>query len=176
MKTRFVVSAITGAALALGSVASFADAGIPSTWQGVAPSEPQPGQTQVDPRYQAQQWQREQRAAHQWQRDQQWQGNQQWQRDQQWQRSHEARRERERHEHRERNYRDSYGWQRPAYVYQEPAYVYEQPAYVYQQPSYGYEQPGYYQPPYYGYDNADATGNLVIGTILGGLIGSAIAR
>jgi hypothetical protein len=153
MKTRFIVSTITAAALALGSVGAFADAGIPSTWRGVAPSEPQPGQTQVNPQWQAQQWQRGQQA-------------QRAQRDQQWQRGREAHRgqdRRERYEHRERNHRN-YGWQQPNYVYQQPAYGYEQPGYYYQQPQ------------YYGYDNSGDAGDVVLGAIVGGVIANAIVN
>jgi hypothetical protein len=173
MKTRVIVSALTAGALVLGSASSFAASGLPSTWQGVAPSEPQAGQTQINnphPQYegqwQGQQWQRGQQV----QRNQQWQRNQQVQRNQQWQRGQEARRDHDRREHHDRDHRDS-GWQQPAYVYGQPDYVYQQPAYVYQQ---GYYAPSYYQQPYY--DNSDAAGNLVLGTIIGGLIGGAIAN
>lgn len=170
MKTRLIVSAVTAAALALGSLSSFAASGIPSTWQGVAPSEPQSGQTQnmnPHPQYEGQ-WQGQQWQAQQWQR------NQQAQRNQQWQRNREARREHERREHREHHDRDyrnyGYVYQQPGY-YQDPGYVYQQPGYVYEQPAYGYPQP------YYDghYDNSDAGTNLVVGTILGGIIGSALA-
>jgi hypothetical protein len=169
VKTRLIVSAITAAALALGSMSSFAASGLPSTWQGVAPSEPQPGQTQItNPRAQYEgQWQ-----GQQWQRHQQVQRSQQWQRNQQWQRGQDARRDHERREHRDHDRRDrGYVYQQPGYVYQEPGYVYQQPGYVYQQPAYGYAQP-YYD----GYDNSDAGTNLVVGTILGGIIGSALAN
>jgi hypothetical protein len=168
MKTRMIVSALTAGALVLGSVSSFAASGLPSTWQGVAPSEPQAGQTQINnphPQYegqwQGQQWQRGQQV----QRNQQWQRNEQSQRNQQWQRGQEARHEHERHEHHDRDYRN-YAWQQPDYAYQQPAYVYQQ----------GYYAPGYYQQPYYGYDNSDDGSNLVLGTIIGGLIGGAIAN
>jgi hypothetical protein len=173
VKTRFIVSAVTAGALALGSMSSFAASGLPSTWQGVAPSEPQPGQTQITnphPQYegqwQGQQWQRNQQV----ERSQQWQRNQQVQRNRQWQRGHDARRDHERREHRDHDRRDyGYVYQQPGYAYQEPGYVYQQPAYVYQQ--------GYAQPYYDGYyDNSDAGTNLVVGTILGGIIGSARAN
>jgi hypothetical protein len=164
MKTRVIVSALTAGALVLGSASSFAASGLPSTWQGVAPSEPQAGQTQINnphPQYEGQQWQRGQQV----QRGQQWQRGQQAQRNQQWQRGQEARRDHERYEHRGRDNRN-HGWQQPAYVYQQPAYVYQQ----------GYYAPSYYQQPYYGYDNSDDGSNLVLGTIIGGLIGGAIAN
>jgi hypothetical protein len=93
-----------------------------------------------------------------------WQGAQQWQRGQQgeqWQQGQQWRASHERYEHRERDHR-GYGWQQRGYVYQQPDYVY--------QPAYGYQQP------YYGYDDSDAGANFVLGAIVGGVIGQALAN
>lgn len=152
MKTRLVVSAVTLAALALGSVSSFA--------QGIT-YDPTERPYDSAPSYRA--LGQQQRA---WQRAHD--GGQYVQRvpapapapAPDWRARRDWREQQRREEHRHRGYT----YAQPGYAYAQPRY-YEQPAYVYQ------------QQPYYGeYDNSSDAGNIVLGAILGGVIANAVVN
>jgi hypothetical protein len=152
LKTRIIVSALTVAALSLGSVSSFAQGSGYDGGQQRYEQHRDHGQRYAQRGNTQGTWQRGSDRGQYVQRvpapapAPDWRVRNEWR------------------EHQHRGYVQNRGY------YQQPGYVYAQPGY--------YEQPGYYyqQPQYYGYDNSGDAGDIVLGAIVGGVIANAIVN